>query len=90
MADNGTINPIFKYLQGRTTTLLWFFSVTGTVLQYIHRLDPVYIGLAGLILTAAMGHSIKEDYKEFKLSPNGNGNGHKDDDKNADKDDNSA
>lgn len=72
MADtSGGINPVFKYLQGRTTTLLWFFAVAGTVLQYIHRLDPVYIGLAGLVLTAAMGHSIKEDYKEFKLSPNG-------------------
>lgn len=77
MADNGNgVNPVFKYLQGRTTTMIWFFSIVGTGLQVFHKLDYTYVGFVGLILTVAMGHSIKEDWHGLKL----NGNGHKDDD----------
>jgi hypothetical protein len=74
MSDNGNgVNPVFKYLQGRTTTLLWFLTGSGIILQWFHRLDGAFITFSGLILTVAMGHSWKEDWKELRLSSNGNG-----------------
>lgn len=55
------LNKIFKWLQGRTTTFCLLFFVTGNILQLIHRLDFVYVGYMTALLSAVIGHSIKQD-----------------------------
>lgn len=57
---------LFQWLQGRTTAFLVFFSLTGTGLQLLHKLDPTYITFVGVVLGYAIGHSIKEDIAAAK------------------------
>jgi hypothetical protein len=47
---------------GRTTAFLIFFTIVGTVLHILHRLDGTYIGFIGTIMGFVLGHSVKEDY----------------------------
>ena len=49
-------------LQGRHTTFAIIFSVYGCVLQWFHRLDPVFIGFVGTMMGFVAGHSIQENY----------------------------
>jgi len=70
MADTDItqINPVFKYLQGRTTTIIWFFSIVGIILQLAHKLDQTFITFAVLMVGATMGHSFKEDWMAAKTN----------------------
>lgn len=56
------LQKILNALQGRTTAFLIFFTVVGTVLQIVHRLDGTYIAFIGTIMGFVLGHSVKEDY----------------------------
>lgn len=55
------MNKLFKWLSGRTTAFCVAFFVTGTGLHLFHRLDGTYISFMVALLTAVIGHSIKED-----------------------------
>lgn len=55
------MNKIFKWLSGRTTAFCVAFFFTGTALHLFHRLDATYISFMGVLLSAVIGHSIKED-----------------------------
>lgn len=49
-------------LQGRTTSFLVAFFVSGHLMQAIHRLDATYIAFMGTIMSFVLGHSIKDDH----------------------------
>lgn len=53
---------IVEKLQGRHTAAVCFFSIVGTVLQFVHRLDSTYITFVTVMMGFVLGHSIKEDY----------------------------
>lgn len=55
------MNKLFKWVQGRTTGFCIAFFFTGTVLQVFHRLDAAYVSFMAVLLSAVIGHSIKED-----------------------------
>lgn len=53
---------ITNKLQGRTTTFLVAFFVSGHIMQFLHKLDATYIAFIGTIMTFVLGHSIKDDH----------------------------
>lgn len=60
---------LFQWLQGRTTTFLVFFTVSGTGLHIFHRLDPTYITFIGVIMGFALGKSVQDDVSAAKGVP---------------------
>jgi hypothetical protein len=56
------LHRLFGVLQGRTTAFFIAFFCTGNLLQWLHRLDANYIGFMATLLSAIIGHSVKEDY----------------------------
>lgn len=55
------IDRLISILQGRTTTFLVAFFLSGNVLHCVHRLDSTYITFMGVLMGYVLGHSIKED-----------------------------
>jgi hypothetical protein len=59
-------STIFKWCSGRHTLFAAFFAISGTALQYYHRLDMNYIALVTAVQGLVLAHSAKEDYTEYK------------------------
>lgn len=55
------MNKFFKWTEGRTTGFCIAFFFTGVTLHLFHRLDATFISFMGVLLSAVIGHSIKED-----------------------------
>lgn len=56
------VSALYQKLQGRTTSFLVAFFVTGVGFHLFHRLDAVFIAFMSTHMTFVVGHSIKEDY----------------------------
>jgi len=61
-----------QWCQGRHTLFALFFTISGTVLAWFHRLDPNYVALIGAIQGFVFMHSYKED--KFASGPSNGGN----------------
>ncbi len=48
-------------LQGRHTAFALFFTLSGTVMAWFHRLDPNYVAFITVIQGWVFAHSYKED-----------------------------
>jgi hypothetical protein len=57
---------VANWFQGRHTTFCVAFFVTGTGLQFAHRLDMTYVAFMGTLLTAITGRAIGQDYANAK------------------------
>lgn len=55
------MSKLFAACEGRTTTAIIFFSLVGTVFQFLHRLDATYISFVTIIMGYVLAHSVKED-----------------------------
>lgn len=56
------LQKFFNWAQGRHTGFAVFFALSGTTLQWFHKLDLTYIAFIGAIQTFVFAHSAKEDY----------------------------
>ena len=59
------LSTIFKWCSGRHTGFAAFFAVSGTALQYYHRLDMNYIALVTAVQGLVLAHSVKEDVSYY-------------------------
>jgi sorbitol-specific phosphotransferase system component IIBC len=63
------LGKIFQWLQGRTTAFCVMFFVSGNALQLLHKLDLTYVAFMTALLSAVIGHSIKEDLITPPVTP---------------------
>lgn len=52
---------LMNKLQGRHTAFALFFTLSGTLMAWFHRLDPNYVALITVIQGWVFAHSYKED-----------------------------
>ena len=56
------MQKVYQTFQGRHTTAIVAFFLTGNVLQWMHRLDANYITYMTVLMGYVLGHSFKEDF----------------------------
>jgi hypothetical protein len=66
------LQKVFNWLHGRTTAFCTAFFISGNIMHWFGKLSMVYVAYMGTLLSAVVGHSIKESMLD---DHNGNGNG---------------
>ena len=64
---------IANWCQGRHTLFALFFTISGTILEYFHKLDMNYVALIGAVQGFVFAHSYKEDYFHNQQGPSTGG-----------------
>lgn len=52
---------LIAVVQGKTTGFFIAFFISGNILQWLHRLDANYTSFMAVLLSAIIGHSVKDD-----------------------------
>jgi hypothetical protein len=68
------LQKLFNWLHGRTTAFCVAFFLSGNIMHWFNKLNMVYVAYMGTLLSAVVGHSIKESMLDD------HDNDHKDDD----------
>jgi hypothetical protein len=56
------LQKIFNWLHGRTTAFCILFFLSGNIIHWYGKLTMVYVAYMGTLLSAVVGHSIKESF----------------------------
>lgn len=56
------VQKLFAWTQGRHTFFALFFTIAGTALAAVHRLEMPYVALISAVQGFVLIHSAKEDY----------------------------
>ena len=64
------MGKVINFFCGRNTLMAIFFTIMGTILQWVGKLDMNYIMLIGVIQALVLGHSVKEDIFNSKITVN--------------------
>jgi hypothetical protein len=66
MFFNAWFKKSVEWCQGRHTLFAVYFALSGTALQWYHRLDMNYVALITAVQGLVLAHSVKEDYYKDK------------------------
>ena len=67
------LQKIFNWLHGRTTAFCLLFFVAGNAIHLMGKLNMVYVAYMGTLLSAVVGHSIKESMLDDHKDDGGGG-----------------
>lgn len=62
----GVVGSFFAFMQGRATGFAIVFTICGLIGFFKHYDLTSYAAFCGAIFTGVVGHSIKEDYFQFR------------------------
>lgn len=62
---DGVFTWLVNKFGGRHTLAVFAFFCTGNIFHYLHRLDTTYIYYMTVLMGFVLGHSAKEDAKDY-------------------------